>query len=140
MRTSHQMWRQGWRAGLLIILILTFARSSFPTPQAPNPTDVPVVKGGAGSCTADFVVKDTSGNAIYNAKIEILLKYGFMGLHKLDATTPTNVDGKARFDGLPQQIKGTSEFQITHGEQSKSLPFDPQSDCHPHHEVVLAEK
>jgi hypothetical protein len=134
------MSQRDWRVGLLIIFISILAPGSFARPQAPNPTDVPVVKGGAGSCTADFIVKDSSGKAIYNAKIELLLKYGFMGLHKLDATTPTNVDGKARFDGLPQQIKGTSEFQITHGEQSKSLPFDPQSDCHPHHEVVLAEK
>ena len=63
-----------------------------------------------------------------------------MGLHKLDATSPTNVDGKARFEGLPEQIKGTAEFQITHADQNKSLPFDPQSDCHPHHEVVLGDK
>lgn len=140
MRISQRMWREGLRPGLLIILVLAFARSSFSVPQAPNPTDVPVVKGGAGSCTADFVVTDSSGKAIYNSKIEILIKYGFMGLHKLDATTPTNIDGKARFEGLPEQIKGTAEFQITHADQSKSLAFDPQSDCHPHHEVVLAEK
>ena len=140
MRTSQRMWKEGWQVGLLIVLILSFSRSSFSVPQAPNPADVPVVKGGAGSCTADFVLKDSSGKAIYNAKIEILIKYGFMGLHKLDATTPTNVDGKARFEGLPEQIKGTAEFQITHADQSKSLPFDPQSDCHPHHEVVLGEK
>ncbi len=140
MRTLNKMWRQGWRAALLIIFISLLAPNSFAIPQAPNPTDVPVVKGGAGSCTADFVVKDSSGIAIYNAKIEIQLKYGFMGLHKLDATAPTNVDGKARFEGLPEQTKGTAEFEITHADQSKSLPFDPRSDCHPHHEVVLGEK
>jgi hypothetical protein len=140
MRTSYKMWQGCWLAALLIIFIAIVAPSSFASPQAPNPSDVPVVKGGAGSCTADFVVKDPDGKAIYNAKIEILIKYGFMGLHKLDATTPTNVDGKARFEGLPEQIKGTAEFQITHGDQNKSLPFDPQSDCHSHHEIVLGEK
>lgn len=140
MKTTHRTWLAGWLAGLLVVSISTFARSSSPTPQAPDSTEVPVVKGGAGSCTADFVVSDSSGKGIYDAKVRIQIKYRFMGLHKLDLTVGTNYEGKARIEGLPEQIRKTAEFKVSHGDQTKSLPYDPQADCHPRHDVTLGEK
>ena len=140
MGTSHRMWLAAWLAGLLVVSISTFARSSFPVPQAQGAAEVPVVKGGAGSCTADFTVKDSSGKGIYDAKIRIQIRYRFMAFHRLDATVGTNYEGKARIEGLPERIKGTAEFKISHGDQSKSLPYDPLTDCHPRYEVTLGEK
>jgi hypothetical protein len=124
-------------AGLLVVLILFSARSSFPTPQSANSSEIPVAKGGAGSCSADFVVSDTSGKAIYDAKINILVKYGFAGLHRLDLTVGTNFEGKARIEGLPERIKGAAEFKVSHGDQSKTLPYDPDANCHPKHDITL---
>src|SRR6202158_1971964 len=127
-------------AGLIVVGISVFAPSSFSRPQAPNSADIPVVKGGAGTCTADFVVTDSSGKGVYDAKISIQVKYRFMGFHKLDLTVGTNYEGKARIEGLPEQIKGPAEFKIRHGAQSKSVPFDPQDNCHTRNEVTLGEK
>jgi hypothetical protein len=114
--------------------------SSFARPQTPNSADVPVAKGEAGPCSADFVVSDPSGKGVYDAKIGIQIKYGFMGLHKLDLTVGTNFEGKARVEGLPEQIKGATEFKISRGDQSKTVSYDPTSNCHPKHEVTLGEK
>ncbi len=127
-------------AGLLVASISVVSSSSFAGPQAPNSADVPVAKGGAGSCTADFVVTDSSGKGVYDAKIGIQIKYGFMGLHKLDLTVGTNYEGKARIEGLPEQIRGLAEFKVRHGDQSKIVPYDPQENCHPRHEVILGDK
>jgi hypothetical protein len=127
-------------AGLFVASIAVFSSSSFAGPQAPNSADVPIAKGGAGSCTADFVVNDSSGKGVYDAKIGIQIKYGFMGLHKLDLTVGTNYEGKARIEGLPGQIKGLAEFKVRHGDQSKTVSYDPQDNCHPRHEVILGEK
>src|ERR1700688_14529 len=140
MQTLHRMWLAGWLTVLLLLSISTFARSSFPAPQAAESADVAVVKGGAGSCAADFAVSDPSGKGIYDAKIRIQIRYGFMGLHRLDATVGTNFEGKARMEGLPEQIKGTAEFKVSHGDLSKSLPYDPLTDCHSRHEVILGGK
>jgi hypothetical protein len=63
-----------------------------------------------------------------------------MAFHRLDATVGTNYEGKARMEGLPERIKGTAEFKVSHGDQSKSLPYDPVADCHPRYEVTLGEK
>src|SRR5277367_6266364 len=86
MQTSHRTWLAGWLVGLMAVSIPAPARSSFPMPQTPSGADVPVVKGGSGSCTADFVVKDASGKGIYDAKIRIQIRYRFGGFHRLDAT------------------------------------------------------
>jgi len=49
--------------------------------QAPQ---IPVVDGGLGSCRADFTVKDGSDKPIYNAKIHVLIKYGFLSKRKTE--------------------------------------------------------
>jgi hypothetical protein len=133
-------YRGIWLAGLLVASSSAFAQNSSGAPQAPASADVPVLKGGAGSCTADFVVNDSSGKGVYDAKIALQIKYGFMGLRKLDLTIGTNFEGKARVEGLPEQIKGSAEFKVSHGNQSKTVPYDPQADCHPRHEIILGEK
>jgi len=127
-------------AGLLVTFISSFVNNSLAKSQPQGSADVPVVKGGAGSCTADFAVNDSSGKGVYDAKIAIQIKYGFMGLRKLDLTVGTNYEGKARVEGLPEQFKGSAEFKVSHGDQSKSVPYDPQANCHPRHEVILGEK
>ena len=136
MRTDHRLLL----AGLIFTLIPAFSMMSFAGQQAPNSADVPVAKGEAGPCSADFVVSDPSGKGVYDAKIGIQIKYGFMGLHKLDLTVGTNFEGKARVEGLPEQIKGSAEFKISHGDQSKTVSYEPQANCHPRHEVTLGEK
>jgi len=137
MRTVFQISLPGRLAGFLVVLFLFSARSAFPAPQTANSADIPVVKGGAGSCSADFVVSDASGKGIYNAKVSILIKYGFMGLHRLDLTVGTNFEGKARIEGLPERIKSPAEFKVSQGDQSKTLPYDPDANCHPKHEITL---
>jgi len=131
----------GCLVGLMIASIAVAARSSFPALQTSDSSaQVAVVNGGAGPCTADFVVSDAAGKGIYAAKIDIQIRYGFMGLHKLEATVKTNFQGKARMEGLPGKINKTAEFKVSQGDQSKSLPYDPIANCNSHNEVVLAEK
>jgi hypothetical protein len=133
-------YRGIWLAGLIFASVSALSISSFAQPQTPNSADIPVAKGEAGPCSADFVVSDPSGKGVYDAKIGIQIKYGFMGLHKLDLTVGTNFEGKARVEGLPEQIKGSAEFKISHGDQSKNVSYDPTSECHSKHEVTLGEK
>ena len=132
-----------WLAGGVILLaaaaIPTVARG-FILPQAATSDPVTVVNSTAGSCTADFLVTDAAGKGIYNAKIEIQIRYGFGGFHRIDATVGTNSDGKARMEGLPDQIKKTAEFEISYNGQSKAIPYDPLANCHPQEKVVLGSK
>jgi len=105
---------------------------------ANNSPEVPVVDGGVGSCRADFTVKDEAGKPIYNAKIHVTLKFGFLNLRKTELEVGTNSDGKARFTGLPDSPKKPLEFQIKSGTVSKSVTDDPSTTCNAVYDVALS--
>src|SRR5260370_38891143 len=68
---------------------------------ADNAPEVPVGDGGLGSCRADFTVRDEAGNPLYNAKINIPLRYGFLTKRTPELEVGTDTDAKALATGLP---------------------------------------
>lgn len=94
--------------------------------QSPDPHSVPVVDGDAGPCTADFTITDNVGKPIYDAHIKVHIAYRAFGWHKLDLDVGTNVDGKARFSGLPSKTKQGLFFQASKEDRSGSA-FDDTS-------------
>ena len=114
--------------------------SSSPTPAE---VQVPVIKADVGTCTADFTVKDNENKPIYDAKIRVSIRYGFMGQKKTDLEIGTNSDGKARFEGLPDPRKkprGPFEYQIRSGELTKTVVQDPLVQCDAKFDVVMQSK
>jgi hypothetical protein len=105
---------------------------------ANHPPEVPVVDGGAGSCRADFTVKDGAGKPIYNAKINVIFRFGLFNKRKTELEVGTNSDGQARFTGLPDAPKKPLEFQIKSGTVSKSVTDDPSTNCNAVYEVTLS--
>jgi hypothetical protein len=104
---------------------------------ASNEPDIPVVDGKIGTCTADFTVKDTTDKPIYNAKIDVLIKYGFFSMRKTELEAGTNSNGKARFTGLPNRLRNPMEFNITSGNLSKTVTDDPSDTCNAVYDVKL---
>jgi hypothetical protein len=90
---------------------------------------VPVLDGGIGPCTADITVTDANGAPVYAATIKVHIAYGFANARKLDLQLGTNVDGKARFTGLPEKIKHGFYFRATEGDRSGEAFDDPTSNC-----------
>jgi hypothetical protein len=108
--------------------------------SAPAEVHVPVINADIGTCTADFTVKDSDSKPIYDAKIRVSIKHGFMGQRKTDLEIGTNSDGKARFEGLPdkkKKPKGPIEYQIRAGELTKTIVQDPLVQCEANFDVVL---
>lgn len=99
--------------------------------------EVPVVDGHIGACSATFTVMDNGKRPIYNAKIDVVIHYGFLGLHKTALQVGTNSDGKARVAGLPERVKKPLEFFITSGRLSKTVLVDPSVKCDANFEVTL---
>jgi hypothetical protein len=90
---------------------------------------VPVLDGGIGPCTADITVTDTNGAPVYAATIKVHIAYGFANARKLDLQLGTNVDGKARFTGLPDKIKHGFYFRATEGDRVGEAFDDPTNTC-----------
>lgn len=118
-------------AGGACLLILAGALIAAQKPE------VPVVDGHVGACSATFTVTDSGKKPVYDAKINVVIRYGFAGLHKTELQVGTNSDGKARVAGLPERVKKPLEFVITKGELSKTIQVDPAAKCDGNFEVTL---
>jgi hypothetical protein len=122
------------------ILVTFFLCGAGALSLAGNPADVPTISGGMGSCTADFTVVDATNKPVYDAKIHLKVKYGFMSKKDTDMEVGTNSDGKARMEGLPEKLKKPPmEFTISSGDLSKSVTDDPATTCHATFAVTLGK-
>ncbi len=98
---------------------------------------VPVVDGGIGPCSVAFTIKDNMGAPVYNAKIRVHIAYGFFSARKLDLEVGTNIDGKARFDGLPNRVKRTLLFEASQGGREGEASYDPADGCKAERAVTI---
>jgi hypothetical protein len=124
----------GWLALLAIVAFFELCGGALAADQH----DIPSVSGDAGGCRASFTVHDASKKAIYNAKIDVTIHYGFMNLHKTQLEVATNGDGKARVTGLPNFPKKPLEFVVKSGTISKLVTDDPSANCDAAFDVTLA--
>jgi hypothetical protein len=131
--SKMRLWRV--RAILLLGAIFVFFLDEGAT-VADSP-EVPVVDAGLGSCRADFLVKDGADKPIFNAKIGLTVKYGFLSKRKSEVEIGTNSDGKARVTGLPNLPKRPLEFSIKSGDVSSSVTDDPSTNCNAVFNVTL---
>jgi hypothetical protein len=127
---------------LLILSAFFFATIPHPLLRAqanptPNAHSIPFIDGGIGPCTADFTINDSSGAPLYDAQIKVHIAYGVFGAHKLDLQVGTNIDGKARFTGLPAKSKQGLFFQASKGDFTGSAFDDPAKTCNAQFTVAL---
>jgi hypothetical protein len=119
----------------LILPTLAFSQTSNPDPHT-----VPVLDGGAGPCSADFIITDAAGAPVYAAKIKVHIAYRFGSFHKLDLELSTNADGKARLAGLPNRVKRGLTFQASEGGRTGESFVDPSTTCNATLTIPLQKK
>lgn len=123
-----------------LFLIFAFNVAFALAADTPNPHEVPGVDGGLGPCSVEFTAKDASGAPLYNAKIRVHIATGFLGVKKTDLEVGTNVDGKARFTGLPDKTKFPLEFNAQQGELAATFTYTPSKGCTPQQETMNLKK
>jgi hypothetical protein len=105
-----------------------------------DPKTIPVIDGGIGDCSADFMVNDSNGAPVYDAKIRVHIAYRLMSLHKLDLEVGTNAAGRARFTGLPEKTKQGLFFRASQGDREGSAFDDPSKTCKANLVITLEKK
>jgi hypothetical protein len=63
-----------------------------------------------------------------------------MYMRKMDLEVGTNIDGKARFTGLPARTKEGLAFQASKGDRAGTAFADPSTTCKADLTVVLQKK
>ena len=124
----------------LKLVLLMFALLASLAAQTPDPHAVPVIDGGIGPCSAEFVITDTDSKPVYAAKIKVHIAYGFASARKLDLEVGTNADGKARFIGLPNRVKRGLFFEASEGDRVGSVFDDPATTCEAKFAITLRKK
>jgi hypothetical protein len=115
---------------LALLLVSAFA-------QTPDPHSIPAVDAGIGQCTADFTITDADHKPVYAAQIKVHIAYGFAGARKLDLEVGTNVDGKARFIGLPDRVKKGLFFEASEADRTGNAFDDPSKTCQAQFTIAL---
>jgi hypothetical protein len=127
-----RMLLQFCRVLLYAVAAFVLAGDLMPThsQQLPDPHQVPVMDGEAGSCSIAFTVTDSKGAPVYDARIRVHIAYGFAGVRRLDLEAATNVDGKTQFKGLPEKVKGgILTLRAAQGKREGSATYDPAKNC-----------
>ena len=122
----------------LVLALISLAPAA--AAQSPDPHSVPVIDGGIGPCTADFIINDGNGKPVYAAQIKVHIAYGFASARKLDLQVGTNADGKARFTGLPDRVKRGLFFEASEGDRVGNAFDDPTNTCKAQFTVALQKK
>lgn len=126
---------------LLLLLscpLLVFAQTP-PTPTAPS-SPVPVISGDLGGCSADFKVTGTKDHPLYNAKLEVEIRYGFGGFRRTTLEIYTNVDGKARVEGLPERNKRPLAFTASYEGRKTVVIVDTEQKCHGEYRAIVTDR
>jgi len=124
------------QAALIVVLA-----AAIPIAGAQTGTnEVPVIDAAMGSCTADITVMDSAHHAVYKANISTRIRSGFAGVKKLDLEVGTNVDGRARFTGLPERPRDTLQFTADFQGRSNIVTVEPQKNCHAAVNIFLPDK
>jgi hypothetical protein len=84
-----------------------------------------------------MTVTDESGKPVYGATVHIQIAYGFMGVRKADLDVGTNIDGKARFVGLPNKFDKGLQFKASKGDKEGTAAGNPATNCHAKHYIVI---
>ena len=117
---------------LIALVLLTVAPA-----QTPDPHSIPSVDAGVSTCSADFTITDTDNKPVYAAKVKVHIAYGFASVRKLDLEVGTNVDGKARFTGLPDRLKRGLLFEASEGDRTGNAFDDVNNTCKAQFTITL---
>ena len=108
--------------------------------QISPPHNVPAVDAEAGPCSVEMTVTDLKGKPIYGATIRVHISHGFLGMRKTDLEIGTNVDGKAKFVGLPENLDEVLYFHASKGGRKGVAVANPAKNCHAKHFIVLHKR
>lgn len=124
---------------LRVLCFILVAAPLLARAQAPAPGEkVPVIDGGAGSCSVELTVRGADSKPVYAATVKVHVKYGFGGIRRLDLEAGTNSDGKVKFAGLPARVQRPPlEFHSSKDELEGTVSFDPLSECHALRDIIL---
>lgn len=118
---------------LILSMILALA---VPAPQAATAPELPVLNARLGNCSATFTVRNAEGAPVYLALVHVRVRYGTMGIKRIDLEVGTNSEGRARITGLPSKARPMT-YDISKDDKKTTIDQDVTKTCDATLDVVL---
>lgn len=90
--------------------------------------DSAVLDARLGPCSAEFTVTDADAKPVYAALVHVRLRYGAMGLKRMDLELGTDVKGFARVQGLPAKARPLT-WEITKADRKTTVEQRVEATC-----------
>jgi hypothetical protein len=120
----------------MLIATLTLAVLFAQQAVEPPAPDLAMISARLGPCAADFTVTDADGKPIYAAIVHVRIRYGFLGIKRMDLEVGTNSDGLARVEGLPEKARPLV-YDLSSGDMKGTAEQDLSTDCKATYKVSL---
>jgi hypothetical protein len=93
---------------------------------AVTPTEI---SADLGTCSALITVTGIDLKPTYGAKITTRVRYGLLGVKKLDLEAYTGVDGQLKITNLPEALKKPMYIYINKEDKQEIVEFKPDVHC-----------
>ncbi len=119
---------------LLFSLTIAIPRMATPQDQAAAPAEI---SADLGPCSALVSVTGADSKPIYSAKVTARVRYGAMGVKKLDLEAFTGPDGKVKITRLPESLKKPMVIYVEKDGKGDQVEFKPAERCRATFDVQL---
>jgi len=87
------------------------------------------ISADLGTCSALIAVTGADSKPIYSAKVNTRIRYGPLGVKKLDLEAFTGADGQLKITNLPEDLKKPMYIYIQKDNKRESVEFRPDMRC-----------
>ena len=114
---------------LIMATLLVLFPQSGSAQAATSATAQAEISADLGSCSALITVTGVDLKPIYGAKITTRVRYGLMGLKKLDLEAFTGGNGQIKVTNLPEALKKPMYIYINKDDKQEIVEFKPNVHC-----------
>lgn len=118
-----------WTIPVLLNLAAFFAPSGSAQSGAAAPVSAEI-SADLGTCSALITVTGSDLKPVYAAKMATRIRYGPLGVKKLDLEAFTGADGQLKITNLPEVVKKPMYIYISKDGKQQMVEFRPDLRCH----------
>ena len=118
---------------LTILPLFNLAAFCAPSSTGQSATVAPVsaeISADLGTCSALITVTGSDFKPVYAAKMTTRIRYGPLGVKKLDLEAFTGADGQLKITNLPEAVKKPMYIYISKDGKQEMVEFRPDLRCH----------
>jgi hypothetical protein len=95
------------------------------------------ISADLGACSALIAVTGADSKPLYAAKVNSRIRYGVLGVKRLDLEAFTGADGQLKITNLPETLKKPMYIYISKDSKQEMVEFRPDLRCHATFNVQL---